>query len=75
MGDVTILETVTRLDIPVDRVIDGATKADLDSVIIIGYDQDGEEYFASSYGGGESVLWLLRRMELKLLAGPDVEEL
>lgn len=43
------------------------TKGKLEGVILIGYDKQGEEYFASSYADGGDVLWLLERMKLRLL--------
>lgn len=65
MGDVIPLGNVTRLDIPVDRVCEEAKH--LEGIVILGYDQDGEEYFASSYADGGDVLWLLRKCEKQLL--------
>ena len=61
---------VTRLDIDPDRVLHGAVGR-LQSVVVIGYGVDGEEYFASSIADGPKVLWLLRRMEHDLLAIVD----
>ena len=61
------LGNVTRLDLPVDRVLDAA-KDRLDSVVIMGYDKDGEEYFASTMADGGEVLWLMERLRIKLLA-------
>jgi hypothetical protein len=61
---------ITRLDLDPDMVLEN-TKGKLEGVIIIGYDKDGEEYFASSYADGGDVLWLLERMKLRLL---NIEE-
>lgn len=60
---------VTRLDIPVERVIKNCP--DLTDVVILGYTQEGSEYFASSYAGGHDVLWLLERMKKRLLEVGD----
>lgn len=60
------LDVATRLNIPADRVIDAA-KGNLDRVVIIGYDHDGAEYFASSIADGGEVNWLLDRCKHKLL--------
>ena len=66
------LNNVTRLDIPVDRVLQGADDADLEHVVILGYGKEtGEEYFASSYADGGDVLWLLERAKLQLLRQVD----
>jgi len=62
---------ITKLDLPVDRIIKGAVDAGLTEIVIIGYDKDGEEYFASSIADGGSVLWHLERSKKKLLEIPD----
>ena len=61
---------ITRLDLNPDMVLEN-TKGKLEGVIIIGYDKDGQEYFASSYADGGDVLWLLERMKMRLL---NIEE-
>lgn len=66
MNDITILRCVTRLDLPPDRILSAAIGT-LESVIVIGYDKDGEEYFASSYADGGDALWLLERCKMALL--------
>lgn len=67
MGDVVILNVVTRLDIPVKRVLEGSLKEDLEEVVVIGYDKEGEFYFASNKADGSSVLWLLEQAKKELL--------
>ena len=68
MGEVIQLGGVTRLDIPADRVLEGAM-GKLKSVVVIGYDEAGEEYFASSIADGGEVLWLLERCKQELMGG------
>lgn len=58
---------VTKLDIPVEKILQSAYYESLETVIVIGYDKDGEEYFASYIADGGTVLWLLERMKLQLL--------
>lgn len=58
---------ITKLNIPVERVIEGAEYRGLDSIVILGYTKDGEEYFASSQADGGDVLWLLERAKLALI--------
>ena len=70
MGKVINIGGITKLDLPVDRVLDGA-KDRLESVVIIGYDKDGAEYFASSIADGGDVMWLLERCKLKLMRTVD----
>ena len=66
MSKVIQLDTITYLDLPPDRVLQN-TIGELDSVVLMGYDKDGEEYFTSSISDGADVLWLLERCKLKLL--------
>ena len=66
MSNVVNLNVLTTLDIPADRVIE-ATMGKLKRVVILGYDNDGEEYFASSIADGADVVWLMERMKKKLL--------
>jgi hypothetical protein len=41
----------------------------LKAVVIIGYDEDDNEYFASSIADGGTVIWLMEKMKLALLNG------
>lgn len=66
MGDVVTFTGITRLDLPPDRLLEAAVGA-LDAVVILGYDKEGKEYFASSYADGGDVLWLMERLKKKLL--------
>lgn len=65
-GNVVYPSFVTRLDIPAERVV-AAVPSEMQSVVIMGYDADGDEYFASSIADGGTVLWLMERMKLALL--------
>lgn len=65
--NVTYLNQPTRLKIPVERVIKRASEAEMQDVIIIGWDKDGELYFASSEPDGGTVLWLIELAKKKLL--------
>lgn len=58
---------ITRHDIPADRVINAALEHGLEGVVIIGFDKDGAEYFASSYADGSDALWLIERGRHKLM--------
>ena len=64
------LNNVTRLDLPVDRVLE-KSKEILKGCIIIGYTTEGEEYFASTYADGGQVLWLIERLKKALLEVPE----
>lgn len=66
-GNVVRFTGVTKLDLPADRILDGAQAAALQGAVVVGYDDDGEFYFASSYADGADALWLLELAKLKLL--------
>ena len=60
------LGCITYLDLPPDRILEAA-KGKLDSVLIIGFDKDGGEYFCSSIADGGEAIWHLERAKLALL--------
>ena len=66
MSKVIPFTGITRLDMPPDVILDKA-KGKLEGVIVIGYTEDGDEYFASSYADGGTVNWLLDRCKSRLL--------
>lgn len=70
-SNVVVLNVVTTLDIPVGRIIAGALDAKVKDLVIIGFDENGDEFFASSVADGGTVLWLLERAKKKLLELPD----
>lgn len=70
MSNVRIFTGITPFDMPPDQMLEAAIGA-LDSVIIIGYAKDGEEFFSSSLADGGDVLWLLERTKSKLLSIPE----
>lgn len=57
---------ITRWDLPVERVIDNIPK-DMEAIVVIGWDADGDLYAASNKASGPEVLWLLEQVKLKLL--------
>lgn len=67
MTNVIELPVVTFLDIPVERIIRKAGEANLETVVIVGWDADGELYFAGSVADGGEVLWLLEKAKRALL--------
>lgn len=67
MGKVVYLDIVTRLDIPAERVLRRALDAGVERVVVLAYDADGNEYFASSIADGGTVLWLMERAKRELL--------
>lgn len=71
MGEVVEPSFITRLDIPVERILRKATEANLTTVVVMGYDANGDEYFASSVSDGGEVLWLMEKCKKRLLAVGD----
>jgi hypothetical protein len=67
MGAVVTFTGITPFDLPADRVLADATARGLKSVVVIGYEEDGGEFFASSIADGADVLWLLERTKHKLM--------
>lgn len=61
---------ITRLDMDPERVLE-SVRGKLKSVVILGFDEDDEEYFASSIADGGTVVWLMERAKLKLLRMAD----
>ena len=39
----------------------------MEGVVILGFDTDGKEYFASTYADGGTVVWLLERCKIALM--------
>ncbi len=70
MSNVIPLGCITRLDLPPDRILEAA-KGKMQSVVIIGFDAEGQEYFASSVADGGTVMWLLERCKKALLEVGD----
>lgn len=70
-AEVIPLGNVTRLDLPTDRVLDAAKNHCSEGVVIMGYDDDGTLYFASSIADGGSVLWLMEKLRQELLAAGE----
>ena len=63
------LNNITRLDIPVQRILDQAAEnipAD-GHVMVIGWDNEGDLYFSSSFSDGPEAVWLLEKARLALL--------
>lgn len=70
-GNVVTAPILTTLGVPVHRVLRSALKADLRDVVVVGYDAEGDEYFASSMSDGAEVVWMLERAKLQLLTVVD----
>lgn len=61
----------TSLDFDPAQVLARSAEIGLQSVVVIGYDADGEEFFMSSMADGGDALWLLERCKSALLSHAD----
>jgi len=61
------LGNITRLNLPPDRVLDAAKGSCSGGVVVLGWDDDGSFYFASSIADGGDVVWLMEMAKKKLL--------
>jgi hypothetical protein len=52
-------------------VLDGITQNDLETIIVLGWTKEGDEYFASNTPNGMEVVWLMERLKLKILESVD----
>jgi hypothetical protein len=64
--NVTVMSTVTCLDLDAERVLAGAA-GQLAHVVVCGFDHEGQFYFASNKSDGPECLWVLEQAKLKLL--------
>ena len=66
--NVTDFPGETRLRTPVPKILAIAAGAGLEDVIVVGWRESCEMYFASSQADGAQVLWLLRQAEHELIS-------
>ena len=66
MGKIIPIGGITKLDLPADRILESA-KGQMEGVVLIGFDNDGEVYAASSYADGGTVMWLLEMCKQKMM--------
>ena len=66
MGEVVSFMGVTRLDINADDALNGAV-GKLNNAVVLGFNKEGDFYFASSMADGGDVMWLLEVLKLKFL--------
>lgn len=63
----------TSLDVPPSRVLAGALDANLETVVIMGYDKSGDTYFASSVADGGTILWLTEQTKRALMNDSKID--
>jgi hypothetical protein len=57
----------TLLDIPVDKVLEGAKDASLEQVVVVGVKEDGSTYLAFSTSDLYQILWFLENAKMDVL--------
>jgi len=70
MGKVIPIGGVTRLDLPADRILENNI-GEFESLVIMGWDKEGNEVFASSIQDGGEIIWLLESLKKILLDSVD----
>lgn len=65
--NVVVLDGPTRLDIPPERVLNGALESELESVLVVGWQKNGQLYKASSTGDAAAILLLLEHMRFDIM--------
>jgi hypothetical protein len=66
MAKVVPFTGITTLDLNPDITLENL-KGKLEGFVVMGYDKDNEEFFASTYADGGVVLWLMERFKIQLL--------
>lgn len=64
--DINNLPRIDKGDIDPDQVLAKAY-GELDQVVLTGFDKEGKPYYASSVGDGGDILWLIKKLEFKLM--------
>lgn len=68
MNNVVRFTGITKLDIHADHVLESAI-GKLEGVVVLGYDKDGQEYFASSYAGGRGYVMAFGTRKKSIVRG------
>lgn len=66
MAKILDWDGLTRHDIDPGKVLKAAI-GELESVLVIGWDKEGELYTASSKSDGGDILWLLEKCKQRLM--------
>ena len=66
MGEVVSWRGITRLDLNPDDTLE-SLKGQLKGFVLLGYDQNDEAFFSSTYADGGDVLWLIEKFKHALM--------
>lgn len=73
-SNVVVLQVETTLDLPLDRILDGARENEITDCLLLGYDKSGEFYLASQTVDAGKLLLLMERARgllMRRLENPD----
>lgn len=73
MSNIVKFPGETLLDLNPDDILEEA-KGKLEKVMVIGYTEDGSEYFDSSFADGMIAVWLLERIKFMMINIVDDDE-
>jgi hypothetical protein len=62
---------LTKADVPVEKVLDGAKEAKLETVFVLGFDAEGELYAAASVAAAGEFMVAYEQWKAKLYAGEE----
>lgn len=65
--NVSVLPVVTTLDVDAERVLNAALQTKLQGCVVIGTDESGKLYFASSWADGGDALWWMEKAKMELM--------
>lgn len=71
MGEVVYFRGITKLDMPAEKVLKEALKADLKSVILCGFTKEGDIWASSSVADAGHAMWLIEMFRKRLLDAAD----
>jgi hypothetical protein len=73
MGDdnVIVLDVLTTINLPPERILNAALEADLAALVVVGYDKNGQYYFHSSIPHGSTINWLLDQCKKRIIDEPS----
>jgi hypothetical protein len=66
-SNITVLQTQTSLPMPAETVLNGARKENFTTVVVLGYTQEGEEFFSASTSDAGELVLLMERFRVGLL--------
>jgi hypothetical protein len=69
--NVVVLDVLTTINLPPERILNAALEADLAALVIVGYDKNGEYYFHSSIPHGATINWLLDQCKKRIIDEPS----